>query len=103
MDEEPLADFAERRDARIGRLRAVPVVAARAPRAAHVSPAEPRVVERWNGHVWEMHAVVPDLAAAKALLYPLPRTPPPAEGPPRPPLAKGTGRHREPRVPPTGP
>ncbi|MEV4192487.1 DUF6087 family protein [Streptomyces toxytricini] len=97
MDEEPLSEWAERRDAKIGRLRAVPVAPGGGPRAAHVNPGAPRAIERWNGHTWEPYAFAADLAAAKRLLYPEADTRPnPAPGPGRPPLAPGTGRHRKP-------
>ncbi|MEV0487198.1 DUF6087 family protein [Streptomyces sp. NPDC050508] len=38
MDDEPLKDWAERRDAKIGWLRAVPVVSGDGPRASHLHP-----------------------------------------------------------------
>ncbi|GLF92771.1 DUF6087 family protein [Streptomyces yaizuensis] len=70
MDDEPLSVWAERRDAKIGRLRAVPVVEGPGPRGAHLRPEAPRVIERWNGHIWEPYALVPSLAEAQRLLYP---------------------------------
>ncbi|ANW17065.1 hypothetical protein I3J09_01850 [Streptomyces clavuligerus] len=70
MDDEPLAQWAERRDARIGRLRAVPFTPGPGPRGAHLCPQAPRAIERWNGHLWEPYAVVSSLAEAQRLLYP---------------------------------
>ncbi|WP_236240305.1 DUF6087 family protein [Streptomyces sp. CC228A] len=97
MDDEPLSEWAERRDAKIGRLRAVPIVSGDGPRASHLNPDAPRAIERWNGHVWEPYALAADLADAKRILYPEAHTPPtPAPGPARLPLAPGTGRHRKP-------
>ncbi|MFM9610921.1 DUF6087 family protein [Streptomyces niveiscabiei] len=94
MDQEPLSEWAERRDAKVGRLRAVPIVRGDGPKAAHVNPNEPRVIERWNGHAWEPSAYAADLAEAKRILYP--ETEAPAPGPVRQPLAPGRGRHRKP-------
>ncbi|MCS0638962.1 DUF6087 family protein [Streptomyces sp. LP05-1] len=93
--DEPLSAWVERRDARIGRLRAVPVVPGDGPRGAHVNPDEPRLVERWNGHAWEPYVFASDLAEAKRLLYPEANTPPPGGSSGRRPLAPGTGRHRK--------
>ncbi|MET9967314.1 DUF6087 family protein [Streptomyces sp. NPDC006356] len=45
MDDEPLTDWAERRDAKIGRLRAVPVVPGDGPRASHLNPDASRAIE----------------------------------------------------------
>nr|WSY54136.1 DUF6087 family protein [Streptomyces sp. NBC_00886] len=98
MDDEPLKDWAERRDERIGRLRAVPVVSGGGPRASHLNRDAPRVIERWNGHTWEPHAFAANLAEAKAFLYPEASPPPlPASAPK--PLGSGTGKHRKPRAP----
>jgi hypothetical protein len=62
MDEEPLSNWAERRDAKIGRLRASLIDPGRGPKGSHLEPDAPRAIERWNGHVWELHAIVPNLA-----------------------------------------
>ncbi|WP_261989247.1 DUF6087 family protein [Streptomyces sp. uw30] len=56
MDDEPLTDWAERRDARVGRLRAVP---GDGPRASHLNPDVLRAIERWNGHTWELSGSPP--------------------------------------------
>lgn len=99
MEDEPLSEWAERRDARVGRLRAVPLVSGDVPRGGHLNPGAPRAIQRWNGHTWEPYAVVAGLAAARRLLYPG------AEAPPGPPdvLPAPTGRHRKPRAaPPEG-
>jgi len=97
MDEEPLSDWAERRDAKIGRLRAVPIIPGDGPKGFHLNPDAPRAIERWTGHGWEPYAFAADLAAAKRILYPEANTAPsPAPGPVRQPLAPGKGRHRKP-------
>ncbi|MFD7278889.1 DUF6087 family protein [Streptomyces sp. NPDC059862] len=98
MDDEPLKDWAERRDAKIGRLRAVPVVSGDGPRGSHLQPDAPRVIERWNGHAWEPHAFAANLAEAKAILYPvITESAPP--GPVPKPLGSGTGKYRKPHAP----
>ncbi|UIX31735.1 DUF6087 family protein [Streptomyces sp. GQFP] len=100
MDDEPLKDWAERRDARIGRLRAVPVVSGDGPGGSHLHPEAPRAIERWNGHTWEPYGFAANLAAAKALLYPESGEPPTSTpGRERKPLGSGTGRHRKPQAP----
>ncbi|MBZ9638197.1 DUF6087 family protein [Streptomyces sp. PSKA30] len=98
MDDEPLKDWAERRDAKIGRLRAVPVVSGDGPREAHLNPDAPRAIERWNGYVWEPHGFAADLAEAQAILYPE-ASEPPTPGPAPKPLGSGTGKHRKPQAP----
>ncbi|MET7905963.1 DUF6087 family protein [Streptomyces sp. NPDC005355] len=70
MDDEPLKDWAERRDANVGRLRAAPVVPDGAPKASHLNPDAPRAIERWNDYEWESHGFAANLAEAKAILYP---------------------------------
>ncbi|MFF3327680.1 DUF6087 family protein [Streptomyces sp. NPDC002889] len=100
MNDEPLSDWAERRDAKIGRLRAVPIVSGDGPKGSHVNPDAPRAIERWNGHAWEPHGFAPNFAEAKRILYPeaaedraAPRGPVPK------PLGRGTGKHRKPPAP----
>ncbi|MFJ6868097.1 DUF6087 family protein [Streptomyces termitum] len=88
MDDEPLAAWAERRDARIGQLRAVPLVTGPGPRASHLNPDAPRAIQRWNGHLWEPHGFAPNLAETRRLLFPTPHPHPPTTPtdttPPRP-------------------
>ncbi|GGW33018.1 DUF6087 family protein [Streptomyces caelestis] len=98
MDDEPLKDWAERRDARIGRLRAVPAVPGDGPRASHLNPDAPRAIERWNGHAWELYGFAASLAEAQAILYPEANEPSPP-GPVPKPLGSGTGKHRKPQAP----
>ncbi|BCL22194.1 DUF6087 family protein [Streptomyces tuirus] len=98
MDDEPLTEWAERRDAKIGRLRAVPVVPGNGPRASHLHPDAPRAIERWNGHTWELYGFAAGLAEAQAVLYPEAGKPAPS-GPVPKPLGPGTGKHRKPRAP----
>ncbi|MGW2488353.1 DUF6087 family protein [Streptomyces sp. NPDC001606] len=105
MHEEPLEEWArrreERRNAAKGKLRAVPLTSG-PHRGAHIEPHQPRVIEEWNGTEWATVGVVPDLAAAKALLYPPPPVDPVVSGEAkfpgsdRPALDKGRGRHRKP-------
>ncbi|MFD5697636.1 DUF6087 family protein [Streptomyces lasiicapitis] len=68
MEEEPLEDWVERRDTKIGRLRAVPVASGEGLKGSHLNPDAPRTIERSNGHVWEPHGFVSSLAEAQALL-----------------------------------
>ncbi|MEU0192998.1 DUF6087 family protein [Streptomyces afghaniensis] len=95
MDDEPLADWAERRDAKIGRL---PVVPGDGPRASHLNPDAPRAIGRWNGHTWEPYGFAAGLAEAQAILYPEANEPSPP-GPVPKPLGSGTGKHRKPQAP----
>ncbi|MEU7277505.1 DUF6087 family protein [Streptomyces sp. NPDC045431] len=97
MDDEPLSQWAERRDARIGQLRAVPLVSGDGPRGSHLNPDAPRAIQRWNGHMWEPHGFATDLAEAKRVLFPDAETAP-VEAP-TPKLGPGTGRHRKPQAP----
>ncbi|WP_406403060.1 DUF6087 family protein [Streptomyces sp. NBC_00879] len=99
MDEEPLSNWAERRDAKIGRLRAAPVTGGAGPKGSHVSPDAPRVIERWNGYAWELHTLVSNLAEAQRILYPNTAETSPAPGPAPNPLGPGTGMHRKPQAP----
>ncbi|MFJ6697507.1 DUF6087 family protein [Streptomyces sp. NPDC091272] len=94
MDDEPLSEWLKRREARIGRLRAV-VADEKGRRATHLFPDKPRAIERWNGHTWELVTVVPNLAEAKRVLYPDVAKP---DSPTRQPslMKEGTGRHRKP-------
>ncbi|MEU7416901.1 DUF6087 family protein [Streptomyces antibioticus] len=98
MNDEPLKDWAERRDARIGRLRAVPVAPGDGPRASHLNPDAPRAIERWNGHAWEPYGFAACLADAKAVLYPEANEPSPPVPVPKQ-LGVGTGKHRKPQAP----
>jgi len=100
MDDEPLSEWAERRDAKIGRLRAVPLIPGDGPQGSHLHPDAPRVIQRWTGHTWEPHAFAASLAEAKRILHPQPSEPPaPTPAPDRKPLAAGTGKHRKPQPP----
>ncbi|ARF73209.1 DUF6087 family protein [Streptomyces griseus] len=97
MDDEPLSDWAKRRDAKIGRLRAVPLVPGDGPKGSHLNPAAPRAIQRWNGYAWEPHGTAADLAATQRLLYPRDENPPTGPAPQPQPLRAGRGRHRKPR------
>ncbi|MFD8347404.1 DUF6087 family protein [Streptomyces coelicoflavus] len=101
-DDEPLSAWAERRDRKIGRLRAVPLAAGDGPRGTHLAPDAPRVIQRWNGYEWEPHGFAANLAEARSVLHLGTGTgavpsPEPAPGP-APRLGPGTGRHRKPRA-----
>jgi hypothetical protein len=98
MDDEPLSEWADRRDAKIGRLRAIPLFPGGSLQGSHLYPDAPRVIQRWNGHAWEPHGFAADLAEAKRILYPE-AAEPPASAPARKPLGAGTGRHRKPQAP----
>ncbi|MFD8545116.1 DUF6087 family protein [Streptomyces sp. NPDC059649] len=97
MDDEPLSEWAERRYAKVGRLRAVPLVTGDGPKASHLHPDAPRAIQRWNGYSWEPHGFASNLAEARQILYPE-VIKPPAAGP-APQLGAGTGKHRKPRAP----
>ncbi|MFF3711791.1 DUF6087 family protein [Streptomyces phaeochromogenes] len=84
----------ERREAKIGRLRAAPVVSGDGPRGTHLQPDAPRVIERWNGYTWEPYAFAANLAESKAILYPES-----SESPGPKPLGSGTGKHHKPPAP----
>ncbi|WP_138896534.1 DUF6087 family protein [Streptomyces chryseus] len=102
MGDESLSEWAERRDTKIGRLRAVPIVSGDGPKGAHLNPDAPRAIERWNGHAWEPYAFAANLAEAKRILYPEANKPPArAPGPAPKPLGSGTGKHRRPQAPPS--
>ncbi|MCP3755724.1 DUF6087 family protein [Streptomyces sp. TBY4] len=97
MDDESLSEWAERRDAKIGRLRAVSISSGDNPHGSHVNPAAPRAIERWNGHAWEPHGFALNLTEAKLILYPEANAPTAAaRAPADQPLAPGKGRHRKP-------
>lgn len=96
MDDEPLSDWAARRDAKIGRLRAVPLVTGDGPKASHLNPEAPRAIQRWNGYTWEPHGTAATLAEAQRLVYPRVESPPVDASTPQP-LRIGRGRHRKPR------
>ncbi|MFH8295034.1 DUF6087 family protein [Streptomyces sp. NPDC018059] len=52
-----------------GRMRAI-TLGEGPPRAAHLDPHLPRAVLQWTGQTWKLVKVVPNLAAAKALMHP---------------------------------
>ncbi|MDX2545352.1 DUF6087 family protein [Streptomyces sp. WI04-05B] len=98
MDDEPLSQWAERRDTKIGRLRAVPLfVTSDSPQGSHLHPATPRAIQRWNGHLWEPYGFAVNLAETRRILFPDTEVTP-ASGP-APQLGHGTGRHRKPQAP----
>ncbi|MFI5471294.1 DUF6087 family protein [Streptomyces cacaoi] len=100
MDDEPLSEWAKRRDERVGRLRAVPLICTDGPRGSHLNPHAPRVIQRWNGQTWEPHGLAADLAEAKRILYREAGEPPASvPSPTRRPFGTGTGRHRKPQAP----
>ncbi|MFD5017239.1 DUF6087 family protein [Streptomyces chartreusis] len=95
MDDEPLSDWAERRDAKIGRLRAIPLVSGDGPKGSHLNPDAPRVIQRWNGCAWEPHGYAANLAEAQQLLHPRDEEPPTVPVLQPQPLQAGRGRHRK--------
>ncbi|MEU8526434.1 DUF6087 family protein [Streptomyces sp. NPDC048629] len=96
-DDEPLEQWAARRDGRlrpVGERKAVPLGSGQR-RGAHIAPDAPRLIVEWDGHAWQPVTLVDDYAAACRILNPTPE-PPPADAPPaRPPMAPGMGRHRK--------
>ncbi|MEW2066181.1 DUF6087 family protein [Streptomyces sp. NPDC007346] len=95
MDDEPLSEWAERRAAKIGRLRAVPLVSGDGPKASHLNPDAPRAIQRWNGYTWEPYGTAANLAEAQRLLHPRAEEQPTMAAPQPPPLRAGRGRHRK--------
>ncbi|WP_416482340.1 DUF6087 family protein [Streptomyces sp. CL12] len=79
----------------MGRLRAVPLVSDDGLKGSHLNPDAPRVIQRWNGYIWEPHACAANLAEAQRFLSPRLEEPPTA--PASQPLRTGLGRHRKPR------
>ncbi|MFD9611943.1 DUF6087 family protein [Streptomyces sp. NPDC059083] len=94
MDDESLSQWAERRDAKIGQLRAVPLVDGDGPRASHLNPEAPRAIQRWNGHLWEAYGFAANLGEARRILFP--HTAAAASLHVSPKLGPGTGRRRRP-------
>ncbi|MEU9076126.1 DUF6087 family protein [Kitasatospora sp. NPDC004745] len=94
-EEEPLAQWAARREQRrrpVGQLRAVGLGVTEGDgghggtrdgihdssrgggdagrgRGAHVAPAQPRLIVRWDGYQWLPEAVAEDYAAAQRILH----------------------------------
>lgn len=105
MDDEPLSEWAARRDERrAGRFR-IEVLAPGGPHAAHVYPESPRLVSWWNGYEWGAVTVAADMAHAQRVMYSHAE---PVAGldaerreqavdpsPDARPLAPGRGRHRK--------
>ena len=86
-DDEPLEEWAARRDKRlrpVGERKAVPLGGGRR-RGAHIDPDAPRLIIEWDGHAWEPVTVVDDYAAACRILNPAPEPPHAPERPPGPP------------------
>ncbi|WP_433544811.1 DUF6087 family protein [Streptomyces sp. CA-294286] len=94
MKEEPLSAWLKRRDEKIGLLREVFIDGEGRRRATHVHPDKPRAIEQWNGHAWELLTVVPNLAAAKQVMYP--ESAKTSNESASAPLKVSTGRHRKP-------
>ncbi|WP_240152325.1 DUF6087 family protein [Streptomyces mobaraensis] len=99
MHEESLEEWARRREARRarskGKLGTVPLTSG-PHRGGHVEPAAPRVIQEWSGREWVTVGIVPDLALARAILYP---PQPPEERAAewdRPAMGRGRDRHRKP-------
>ncbi|MFJ5288727.1 DUF6087 family protein [Streptomyces sp. NPDC088348] len=98
MDDESLSEWAERRDSKIGRLRAVPLASGEGPKGSHLNSDAPRAIQRWNGYSWEPHGFASNLAETKRILYP--EATEPAYSVPAPQqLSPGTGKHRKPQTP----
>ncbi|MFD3991459.1 DUF6087 family protein [Streptomyces sp. NPDC058583] len=77
-----------------GLVRAVPLNE-RPRRGADVDPGSPRAIEEWLGTEWTAVGIVENLAAAQAVLYPLPPWDEPAEWD-RPAMGENRGRHWKP-------
>ncbi|WP_240509931.1 DUF6087 family protein [Streptomyces malaysiense] len=69
MDDEPLHEWAERRELRRparGERRAAPLCD-RPERGAHRGPDTPRGIQEWDGHQWTPAGVAEDQSAAAAV------------------------------------
>jgi hypothetical protein len=97
MDDEPLSEWVKRHDMKMGQLRAAPLVPGKGLQGAHLNPDAPRVIERWNGHIWEFYGFAVNLAEAQRILYPDNKVAPASGSAPK--LGPGTGRHRKPQAP----
>ncbi|WP_236073158.1 DUF6087 family protein [Streptomyces tardus] len=95
MTGESLSDWASRRDAQKGALRASRLDLSDGTKGAHVAPDTPRIIHQWSGYSWEVHGVVSSLADAHHILYPRAQEPPPR--PTVQPL-QARGRHRKPQL-----
>jgi hypothetical protein len=103
-EDEPLEEWAARRDRRraaerqiTGIRRAVPL--APGPKASHVAPDGPRALLEWDGRTWATVGVAPNADAAREFLGHKPQPAPesgPDTQPPPPGLGPGRGRHRRP-------
>lgn len=100
MDDEPLSDWAERREQRLsGRFRVV--ILGSGAQGSHVNPDVPRLISRWNGYEWEPVTVAANLAETKRILHPETAGVDPMAGQtaaPGKPLGSGKGKHRKPQA-----
>ncbi|WP_237502613.1 DUF6087 family protein [Streptomyces sp. SID8374] len=96
MDDEPLSDWAERRSAKIGRLRAVPLVSGEGPKASHLNPDAPRPSSAGTDTPGSRTGPR-RLAETQRLPHPHVEEPPPVTAPRAQPMRAGRGRHRKPR------
>ncbi|MBX9397179.1 hypothetical protein K4749_27180 [Streptomyces sp. TRM72054] len=102
MHDEPLEEWARRRDDRrgaerqiTGTRRAVPLRSG--PRASHIDPDGPRALLAWNGTAWEAVGVAANAAEARKFLgYVCAPAPEGASGGRPTGQEPGTGRHRKP-------
>ncbi|MEU9715423.1 DUF6087 family protein [Streptomyces sp. NPDC047976] len=95
-DEEPLAEWAARREGRLrqpGELKAL-TLGSGPQRAAHLNPGAPRLIMEWDGFAWQPLTTVDDYAAACAYMNPVPA--PQSQQPEQPMPKKAPGRHRKP-------
>jgi hypothetical protein len=68
MDDEPLEEWAARRERRrpaLGERRVAPL-GDEPERASHVDPDAPRGIQEWDGHQWVPAGVADDFASAAA-------------------------------------
>lgn len=102
--EEPLSEWAARRDRRreaereiAGTRRVVPLTPG--PRASHIAPDAPRALLEWDGTAWVTVGIAVNANAAREFLGHVPQPVPEcdAEAHSAPPgLGPGRGRHRRP-------
>lgn len=96
-NEEPLADWAEKREQRlrpVGQLKVV--IIGHEGRAAHLHQELPRLILRWDGYQWVPESYAENFGSAQRLLHGI-EGDGVVRGTPVPPPRTPTGRHRKPR------
>lgn len=104
-EDEPLDEWAARREQRraeqreiIGTRRVLPLT--EGPRASHVAPNSPRLLQEWDGTAWGAVGIAQNAEEARAFLghasQPAPESDVEGRTAAHPDLGPGRGRHRKP-------